>query len=114
MKRGLSIYLDLVRVVAALLVFVHHLSLDFGCYARPEAGCVLVPYHVGHSSVVLFFVLSGYVITYVAHERERTLSAFALARVARIYSVAVPALVLTMALDGLGYLTGHLQGVPLY
>src|SRR4051812_31237259 len=113
MSRGFSCYLDLVRIVAALLVFLHHLSLDFGCYV-PGAGCALVPFHAGHSAVVLFFVLSGYVITYVAHERERTLSAFALARIARIYSVAVPVLALVMALDGLAYATGHTAGVPWY
>jgi peptidoglycan/LPS O-acetylase OafA/YrhL len=44
-----------------------------------------LPFAVGHKVVVVFFVLSGYVITYVACERERGLRDFVLARVARIY-----------------------------
>ena len=43
-----------------------------------------LPFALGHKVVVVFFVLSGYVITYVACERERGLRDFVLARVARI------------------------------
>ncbi len=60
----------------------------------------LTPY--GAQAVDVFFVLSGYVIAYVANAREGGLAAFATARVARLWSVAVPAAVLTFALDALG------------
>jgi peptidoglycan/LPS O-acetylase OafA/YrhL len=50
-------------------------------------------------AVACFFVLSGYVITYVANEKERTLKQYAISRMARIYSVAVPAIILTLAID---------------
>ena len=59
----------------------------------------MIPFHAGHSAVVIFFVLSGYVITYVASERETTLRDYALSRCARIYAVAVPTLLLTIVLD---------------
>jgi peptidoglycan/LPS O-acetylase OafA/YrhL len=52
--------------------------------------------------VIAFFVLSGYLVTYSALERERSAAGYALARAARIYSVALPALVLTLALDYAG------------
>ena len=117
MKRGFSAYLDLVRISAAVVVFLHHLALDFGCYA-PGAACAplarMVPFHAGHSAVVIFFVLSGYVITYVASERERTLRQFALARAARIYSVAIPVLALVCCLDAYAAAGGRWAGIPVY
>src|SRR4030095_922972 len=59
MKRGLSLYLDVVRVSAALAVVVTHL-------AYPElSGGMLAPWRlVGNDAVMVFFVLSGFVIAY--------------------------------------------------
>ncbi len=57
---------------------------------------------LGMEAVVVFFVLSGFVITYAAEERERSAQTFAINRMARIYSVALPALILTFVLDGIG------------
>jgi peptidoglycan/LPS O-acetylase OafA/YrhL len=48
---------------------------------------------------MIFFVLSGYVIAYVAFERETTLLEYAISRVSRVYSVVLPALVLTVGVD---------------
>ena len=48
---------------------------------------------------MIFFVLSGYVITYVACQRETTLLNFSISRIARVYSVVIPAIVLTIAVD---------------
>jgi peptidoglycan/LPS O-acetylase OafA/YrhL len=53
--------------------------------------------------VVVFFVLSGFVISYSQRNKEPTAASFALARAARILSVTAPALVLTVCLDHLGY-----------
>lgn len=51
---------------------------------------------------MVFFVLSGYVISYVADTREGDLRTFLVARLARLWSVLVPALVLTVVCDILG------------
>jgi peptidoglycan/LPS O-acetylase OafA/YrhL len=49
--------------------------------------------------VFVFFVLSGFVIAWVTETREGTLEEYALSRVARLYSVALPVLIVTFALD---------------
>jgi len=51
---------------------------------------------------IVFFVLSGYVIAMVTSERERTLKQYAISRISRLYSVVLPALVLTLACDLVG------------
>lgn len=57
---------------------------------------------MGHEAVVFFFVLSGYVISYVTESKEKSLRDYALNRAARIYSVALPAILLTLLLYYLG------------
>src|SRR5215471_15334526 len=119
MNKGLSAYLDPVRAMAAAVVFGGHSLLIFGCYDQSSgAGCavgtMLIPFHMAHSAVILFFVLSGYVITYVATEREFEMSAFAFSRVARIYSVAIPAILLTICVDLLIWSTGNHDEIPAY
>ncbi|MEK8034847.1 acyltransferase [Ideonella sp. DXS29W] len=99
MHRNLSIYLDLVRFLAALMVFVVHAN-----YERFTGG-IPVLWHfkdLGNDAVMVFFVLSGFVIAYVADQKERTIEEYAASRFARLYSVVVPALILTMLLDAAG------------
>lgn len=97
MKRGLSLYLDVVRVTAALVVVVTHLA-----YAELSGG-MLAPWRlVGNDAVMVFFVLSGFVIAYVSEEKEHSLREYSISRLARLWSVAVPALILTIVLDQLG------------
>lgn len=97
MPRGLSLYLDLVRFGAALAVLVTHL-------AYPElSGGMLLPWRLlGNDAVMVFFVLSGFVIAYAAEAKEPTPGAFVRSRLARLWSVAVPALILTVLLDRWG------------
>lgn len=95
MSRGLSLYLDAIRFVAALLVLFYHANLIY----RPE----LLLTSLGHEAVVIFFVLSGFVIAYVADTREQNFRGFMIARGARIFSVAIPAIILTGVLDAAGY-----------
>ena len=80
MSRRESIYLDLVRSLAALAVVLDHAA---GLFRLP-----CYPFW-GHQSVMVFFVLSGYVICYVADTRETTPRAFVVARLARLWSVLV-------------------------
>ncbi len=97
MNPSFSLYLDLVRLCAALTVLLSHLA-----YRRISGGDYLVFRRFGSDAVILFFVMSGYVIAYVAAHRERTLPDYAASRLARLYSVALPALVLTILLDQAG------------
>jgi peptidoglycan/LPS O-acetylase OafA/YrhL len=57
---------------------------------------------LGHEAVVIFFVLCGFVIAFVADTRETDFRGFMVARGARIFSVAIPAIILTALLDYAG------------
>ena len=61
-----------------------------------------LPFWDGHAAVVVFFVLSGYVIAYVTDVRERTWQAYAASRLARLYSLALLAILVTPLLDHFG------------
>jgi peptidoglycan/LPS O-acetylase OafA/YrhL len=97
MNKATSIYLDLVRFVAAILVFMHHIA-DERFTARTLTWIGIF----GEDAVMMFFVLSGYVIAYVAAEKENTALEYFVSRLARLYSVAVPALILTVLFDFIG------------
>ncbi|MFH0350594.1 MAG: acyltransferase family protein [Chromatiales bacterium] len=97
MTAALSLYLDLVRFVAATAVLLSHFA-----YTRISGGEYLILRRFGADAVIVFFVLSGYVIAYVSAERERMLSEYAINRCARLYSVVFPALIATVILDQMG------------
>jgi peptidoglycan/LPS O-acetylase OafA/YrhL len=97
MKREVSLYLDLLRFLAAGTVFLQHFSwmhFSGGLFYQIE------PY--GSQAVIVFFVLSGYLIGHVTDRPGVSGRGYALDRAARVYSVVLPALVLTFALDALG------------
>ncbi len=95
MNREVSIYLDMVRFLAALLVMLYHFS-----YARFSADF----YHMyfGHEAVIVFFILSGYVISYVADTKEKKLKDYFISRFSRLYSVVLPVLILIPIFDVVG------------
>ncbi len=97
MDRGLSLYLDILRFAAALTVLVTHLA-----YAELSGGMLAYWRLLGNDAVMIFFVLSGFVIAYATEARETTPGAYIRSRLARLWSVAVPALLLTIALDHWG------------
>jgi peptidoglycan/LPS O-acetylase OafA/YrhL len=99
MTAGLSLYLDLVRFAAALMVFLVHLG-----YGPLVGGAFGNFNQFGTPAVLVFFVLSGFVISHVRASREQTLVAYTVARISRLYSVALPALVLTAVFDSIGRL----------
>jgi peptidoglycan/LPS O-acetylase OafA/YrhL len=97
LNRPTSLYLDLIRFLAATVVFLGHAGM------RRWSGGLLWQFTLlGNESVVVFFVLSGFVIAYAAAERERSARIYSINRMARIYSVAIPALALTLVLDAIG------------
>ena len=80
---GLSLALDLVRVLAALVVVLWH-AIRLNAYMGPW------PFRgaLEHDAVMVFFVLSGLVIATAARQRETDLVSFAVARLARIVPTA--------------------------
>jgi peptidoglycan/LPS O-acetylase OafA/YrhL len=63
---------------------------------------ILPASNYGHSSVIVFFVLSGFVIAYITDIKEKEWVSYSASRISRVYSVAVPAVILTIALDAIG------------
>jgi peptidoglycan/LPS O-acetylase OafA/YrhL len=96
MSDALSLYLDALRFGAALTVFLSHYS------TRRFSGGLFWQFDGGRTAVLVFFVLSGFVFAWVSDTRERTLEEYGLSRVARLYSVIIPAFALTAALDSIG------------
>ena len=89
-----SIYIDAMRFVAAMLVVLFHLL------GPPYfSGYVALP---AREAVVVFFVISGFVIAYVADTKEREWRSYVASRMARLYSVVLPAIVLTAVLYAIG------------
>lgn len=104
--RPLSILLDLVRALAALAVLIGH-AVQLGHYRGPYPFTMLFQ----HNAVIVFFVLSGLVIAASVDRGGQTLGGYAIARVARILPVALPALTISLAVVALDRL---IAPVPLF
>ena len=99
MNKTASIYLDLIRFLSAILVFLAHAKYNrFDGEWLKSVGDL----GLGHDAVIIFFVLSGFIIAYITSRKESTLVNYSKRRLARLYSVVVPALVLTLVLDYFG------------
>jgi peptidoglycan/LPS O-acetylase OafA/YrhL len=94
MNPGFSLYLDLLRALAAIAVYIFH-AQHFSGKAVPLVG------QLGGEAVIVFFVLSGLLISY-ARKKHEDLQDFMVARFARLWSVCLPALVLTVMSDTAG------------
>lgn len=99
MTRGFSTWLNILRAGAALVVVLSHWA-----YPRFSGGdwVWIRDLNLGSDAVVIFFVLSGYVIAFAAFERDGTAGRFLFNRATRVMSVALPALVLGWGMDRLG------------
>ena len=98
LSHNLSVYLDLLRLLAAMAVFFGH-ARD---YTTPWLPSLIAS--EARDAVAVFFVLSGFVISFVVNEKEHSWRAYLTARAARIYSVAVLALLITLVCDTIGTL----------
>jgi peptidoglycan/LPS O-acetylase OafA/YrhL len=104
--------LDLLRGVAALLVCAGHLRafifIDFAHVASPNTFDRLFYFAtgLGHQAVVVFFVLSGYLVggsVLNAYQSGRwSWKNYTLRRLSRLWTVLLPALAFTFVLDNLG------------
>ena len=85
-----SLYLDLTRFVAAAMVVLAHYvqhNVVTGEFAS------FIP-DMGREAVVVFFVLSGFVIAYATEKKSTSAREYIAARCGRIYSVVLPTLAL--------------------
>ncbi|HZO24251.1 MAG TPA: acyltransferase [Steroidobacteraceae bacterium] len=99
MRRGLSLYLDLLRFLLALTVMLGH-ATEPGYIGRLSE--VWTFPHYGLTAVMGFFVLSGFVIAHVTQGSESRPTDYFAARAARMYSIVIPALLLTALLGVAG------------
>jgi peptidoglycan/LPS O-acetylase OafA/YrhL len=110
-----SVTLDFVRGAAALVVLFdhwHHLffvdygQLNIGFSRHPLVSALYLVTSAGHQAVVIFFVLSGYLIsksvlkTFARNDWGWT--TYLLNRLTRLWIVLIPALLLTAVLDHIG------------
>jgi peptidoglycan/LPS O-acetylase OafA/YrhL len=99
MPPALSDYLNLLRFGAAFVVFAVHANYDRLTGVLPFFWRLS---GFGNDAVIVFFVLSGFVIAFVTQTREKLALDYAAARLARLWSVVLPAIVITLALDSWG------------
>ena len=95
----MSVLLDFLRLFAAITVFLGHTNF-YWFFCGHVAG--FGPQN-GQDYVVIFFVLSGYVITWsVDRKREYHFGQYLFDRLIRLWSVVIPALALGLVLDYFG------------
>ena len=95
-----SVYLDLLRIIACAAVYIGHNGLPWllGINRFEDY------YSIGHDAVVVFFVLSGYVVAYAAHSIEKTPKNYIINRVARILPPAIAAILVSYFLMRMAYI----------
>lgn len=88
---SLSLYFDGVRVTCAIVVMLAHAQVS-GLIPKVPLLLDLAPF-----SVIVFFVLSGYIIE-ATTQKQRGLRTYLIHRAARVYSVVIPAVILSVSL----------------
>ncbi|MEM7327978.1 MAG: acyltransferase [Pseudomonadota bacterium] len=100
MGRYFSLYLDVLRLLGAVMVVLAHWA--FPRFTGSDH-MWMRQHDLGGDGVVIFFVLSGLLISYTAEKRaDEGPSLFAADRLSRLWSVAIPALILCYILDIFG------------
>jgi len=92
-----SIFLDALRLSAALLVLIVH---AFNRWFLTKAYRSEWPGEPSHVAVIVFFVLSGYVIGHTTVSKNRGAMQYAQARLSRLCSIVLPAIVITICIHG--------------
>lgn len=107
---ALSSYLDFTRFTAAFAVLLDHMKDDgFAVGWIPLAG-------FSHEAVMIFFVMSGFIIHTSTAARGWNPREYVVARASRVYSVALPAVIFS---TGLAMLAAWVapqvaQAIPMY
>ena len=89
MDKPFSLYLDLARFTAAILVVLSHF-VQQGIIGHAAPGTHAPLLNFGREAVIVFFVLSGFVIAFTTASSHASARDYVVARCARIYSVAAP------------------------
>lgn len=118
--RNTSVWLDVMRAMAAQAVILGHLFqlFFFGNHAGPESAPTMFVHRIiiaislySHEAVMVFFVLSGYLVggSVIKHMQNRSFSwrQYATARLSRLWTVLIPCLILTAILDGMSIQFGR-------
>lgn len=93
LPRGLRVFLDAVRGLAALEVVAHHL-VSVNAYGGPVV--LRDVFAFGQEAVMVFFLLSGFVVYANEFDRRGGVGAYLFRRLRRIYPPLVLALVLSI------------------
>lgn len=105
---GKSDFLNLVRWAAALVVVLGHADMYLGQFGGNPERWTSFGYLGAHShaAVMVFFVLSGYVVAYATGKKTESggygFRAYFLDRWSRIYSVLLVAIAFTLVIDFVG------------
>jgi peptidoglycan/LPS O-acetylase OafA/YrhL len=102
-----SIFLDCLRIGAAFTVLYMH---AFERWFPSQVHDQNKPGEPSHAAVIVFFVLSGYVIAHTTISKNRGGLQYAQARLTRLSSVVIPALVVTAIVQ---YTVGRMDPVML-
>jgi peptidoglycan/LPS O-acetylase OafA/YrhL len=95
LSESASILLDIVRFAAAIGVVTSHSGKKvFGTGWKQQTIW-------GDLAVPVFFVLSGFIIRFVTRSREANPREYSIDRASRIYSVVLPAMLVTLLCSGL-------------
>ncbi len=97
LRPATSTYLDLIRFLAALVVFVSHVTWN-----KLSGGFLWQFAPFGHPAVMVFFVLSGFVVAHAVSAPGISAAQYYIARFSRLYSVVIPAIILTLVCDRVG------------
>jgi peptidoglycan/LPS O-acetylase OafA/YrhL len=101
LSESASILLDLVRFTAAIGVVASHCGNGvFGTGWNEQSIW-------GDLAVPIFFVLSGFIIRFVTRSRDGNPRDYSIDRASRIYSVVLPAMIVTLLCSGLCMLLDH-------
>jgi peptidoglycan/LPS O-acetylase OafA/YrhL len=89
MDHNLSVYLNFLRLFAALSVFAGHITTEILKFTG---------IHFHDAAVIVFFVMSGLVIAHTSSTKDRNLKDYLFARLARLWSVVIPAVIVSVVL----------------
>lgn len=102
-------WMDAARLLAAVMVCASHvrnlLLADYQSSISPLAAAFYFVTGLGDAAVILFFVLSGFWIARTVARRagqHNFMSTYLVARLSRLWLVAIPAVLLTGAIDWVG------------